>query len=115
MLGSFTKYAGILQTLIGLAGAASPGVAQALGTGMGTNGLNVLSGAALSYLGFQGSPAAQSTGALGIGGINALVGVLGLLGINSVAGIPLNATVVGNAINLGIGAWGLVAGFAGKK
>jgi hypothetical protein len=115
MLDSFTKYAGILQTLIGLAGAASPDVASALGTGSGTNGLNVLSGALLSYLGFKGSPGAQASGALGIGGVNALVGVLGMLGIDNVAGIPLNATVVGNLINLAIGVWGLLAGFTGKK
>jgi hypothetical protein len=90
-------------------------VASALGTGTGTNGLNVLSGLALSYLGFKGSPAAQQTGALGLGGVNAVVGLLGMMGINNVAGIPLNATVVGNVINLAIGAWGILAGIMAKK
>jgi len=115
MLNTFTKYAGILQTLIGLAGTASPGAAAALGAGSGAAGFNVLSGAVLSYLGFKGSPGAQATGALSLGAINAIVGVLGMMGINNVAGIPLNATVVGNVINLAIGAWGVIAGLSAKK
>lgn len=115
MLGTFTKYAGLVQTLIGLAGAASPAAASALGTGMGASGFNVLSGALLSYLGFKGSPGAQAVGAQALGGVNAIVGVLGLLGINQIAGIPLNASNVGAVINLAIGAWGLLAGFMGKK
>ena len=54
-------------------------------------------------------------GALGLGGVNALVGILGMVGINNIAGIPLNATVVGNAISLAIGAWGLISGLMAKK
>ena len=115
MVDTFAKYAGLAQTVIGALGAASPQVASALGTGTGTNGLNVLSGLALSYLGFKGTPAAQKTGALSLGAINAIVGVLGMAGIHNVAGIPLNATVVGNVINLDIGAWGILAGVMAKK
>jgi hypothetical protein len=37
------------------------------------------------------------------------LGVLGLLGIERVAGLPLNASILGNAINVGIGIWGLVS------
>lgn len=115
MVDTFAKYAGLAQTLIGVLGAASPAAAAALGTGTGSNGLNVLSGLALSYLGFKGTPAAQQTGALSLGGLNALVGVLGMLGINNIAGIPLNASVVGNVINLAIGAWGILSGVMAKK
>lgn len=115
MVDTFTKYAGLAQTALGVLGAASPAVASAIGTGTGTNGLNVISGLALSYLGFKGSPGAQQAGALGLGGVNALVGVLGMLGINNVAGIPLNASTVGNIISLAIGAWGIVSGLMAKK
>jgi len=115
MVDTFAKYAGLAQTAIGVLGAASPAVASALGTGSGTNGLNMLSGLALSYLGFKGAPAAQQTGAMALGGVNALVGVLGMLGMNNIAGIPLNASVVGNVINLAIGAWGILAGVMAKK
>jgi hypothetical protein len=51
MLQSFTKYAGIAQTLIGILGAT--GFSPALG-GTGGGVFNVLSGAVLSYLGFKG-------------------------------------------------------------
>lgn len=115
MVDTFAKYAGLAQTALGVLGAASPAVASAIGTGTGANGLNVLSGLALTYLGFKGSPSAQKTGALGLGGVNALVGVLGMLGISNLAGIPLNATTVGNIISLAIGAWGILAGVMAKK
>jgi hypothetical protein len=115
MVDIFTKYAGLAQTAIGVLGAASPDVASALGTGTGANGLNVLSGLALSYLGFKGSAAHQRTGALSIGTLNAIVGVLGMLGISNIAGIPLNVTAVGNIINLAIGAWGILSGLMAKK
>ena len=115
MVDTFAKYAGLAQTALGVLGAASPEVASAIGTGTGTNGLNVLSGLALSYLGFKGTPDTQKMGALGLGGVNALVGILGMVGINNIAGIPLNATVVGNAISLAIGAWGLISGLMAKK
>jgi len=115
MVDTFTKYAGLAQTAMGVLGAASPAVAGALGQGMGGSGFNVLSGLALSYLGFKGSPDAQRTGALGIGSINAIVGVLGLVGINNIAGIPLSASNVGAIINLAIGAWGVISGLMAKK
>lgn len=115
MVDTFTKYAGIAQTVLGALGAASPAVAGALGTGTGSSGFNVLSGLALSYLGFKGTPATQRTGALGIGSLNAIVGVLGMLGINQVAGIPLNTSNVGALINLAIGAWGVISGLMAKK
>lgn len=74
----------------------------------------MLSGAALSYLGFKGTENAQRMGAKGLGGLNALVGVLGLFGINTLLGIPLNEGAISKTVNLAIGAWGLIAGFMKK-
>jgi hypothetical protein len=37
------------------------------------------------------------------------------LGVNNLAGIPMNQGMGANIINLLIGAWGLWAGFAGRK
>jgi hypothetical protein len=113
MLQSFTKYAGIAQTLIGVLGAS--GFSPALGAGTGGSVFNVLSGAALSYLGFKGTPSQQKSGALGIGAANAIVGVLGMMGMTSIAGIPLNAGTVASVVNLAIGAWGVYAGMTAKK
>ena len=72
MLQSFTKYAGIAQTLIGVLGAT--GFSPALGGAKG-GVFNVLSGAALSYLGFKGTPSQQTTGALDIGAWGILAAV----------------------------------------
>lgn len=115
MLQAFTKYAGIAQTALGVLGAAAPGVSAAVGTATGGNIFNILSGAALSYLGFKGTGGQQQTGSLVVGGLNALVGILGAAGITSIAGFPLSGGLISNVINIGIGAWGLLAGFMTKK
>jgi hypothetical protein len=114
MLQAFLKLAGPLQAALGAGGVAVPALAGALGTGLGGNVVNLASGAIASYLGFQGSPAAQQNGARFLGIANTLVGVLGAAGINQVAGITLSQGNVAMAINLGIGIWGLVAGFMKK-
>ncbi len=114
MLQAFLKYAGPLQAALGAGGAAVPALAGALGTGMGGNLVNLASGAVASYLGYKGAPAAQVNGARFLGIANVLVGVLGAAGVNQVAGFALNQGNVAMAINLVIGAWGLVAGFMKK-
>ena len=114
MLQAFLKLAGPLQALLGAGGAAAPGLAEALGTGMGGNLVNLASGAVASYLGFQGSPSAQANGAKFLGIANTLVGVLGAAGVHQIAGIPLSSGTVSMAINLGIGIWGLAAGLMKK-
>lgn len=113
MLQAFTRYAGILQALLGVIGATAPGVAP-LGAGTGGSIFNILSGAALSYLGFKGTANQQRTGALGIGTVNAIVGVLGMIGLREVAGIELHAGNVSMILNLAIGAWGIIAGLMKK-
>jgi hypothetical protein len=114
MLQAYTRYAGVAQTLLGLLGAAAPGVAPALGAGTGGSVFNILSGGALSYLGFKGTAAQQRTGALGIGTVNAVVGVLGVLGVREIGGIPLNPGTISMIVNLAIGAWGIIAGLMKK-
>ncbi|MGH9319414.1 MAG: hypothetical protein ACRD3V_05935, partial [Vicinamibacteria bacterium] len=104
---------GIAQALIGVVGAT--GVAPGLDVGGGASIFNILSGAALSYLGFKGTPSQQKTGGLGIGVVNALVGVLGIMGIREIAGIPMTAGTVGTIVNLAVGAWGILAGITAKK
>ncbi len=115
MLQTFLKFAGPLQAALGAGGAAVPALAGALGTGMGGNLVNLASGAAASYLGFQGAPAAQQRGAQFIGIANTLVGVLGAAGVTQVAGFDLNQGTVAMAINFIVGIWGLAAGFMKQK
>lgn len=119
---NLSRYAGLAQAGIGVLSQFVPSIGTALGaatTGAGILGdgnlVNILSGAALSYLGFQGSDSTQRTGAQALGGLNGLVGILGALGINNLGGLQLTngwGTIV---INLLIGAWGLYSGFAKKQ
>jgi len=110
----FAKYTGVIQFLLGALGQFVPGLRSMLGASSGGNIFNMLSGAALGYLGMKGSPSAQQTGAKVIGGANALVGLLGAFGVSNIAGMQLNEGLLSNVVNLGIGAWGLYSGFAKK-
>jgi hypothetical protein len=117
MLQNFTRYAGIVQTLIGLLSQFVPSIGSMLDAqAAGGNIFNILSGAALSYLGFKGSESGQRTGAQVVGGLNGLVGLLGFIKPDMLAGLGLNLNsgAVSNIINLAIAAWGLYAGFAKK-
>jgi len=105
------KYVGPVQALLGVGGAAVPAIAGALGTGMGGNLVNVLSGGVASDLGYKGAPAAQQRGAQFLGIANILVGVLNAAGVHQIAGFGLNQGNVSTAISLVIGIWGVVAGF----
>ena len=44
-----------------------------------------------------------------------LVGVLNALGVRELAGFPTNEGNVATVVNLGLGAWELLAGFMAKK
>jgi uncharacterized membrane protein YuzA (DUF378 family) len=119
MLKNFLQYGGGAQAVIGLLGQFVPAVgsmmnSQAAGAATGGNVFNILSGAALSYLGLKGSDGGQRMGAQVIGGLNGLVGLLGAFGVNSFLGMPLNESMLSTIVNLVIGAWGLFAGFSKK-
>lgn len=123
MLQTFTKYAGLAQMIIGLLGQFVPGIGSMLGAEAGTtagnilgggNLINVLSGAALSYLGFKGTESAQRTGAQTLGGLNGLVGILGAFGLNNLGGLQLTNGWLAIIINLAVGAWGLYSAYAKK-
>ena len=105
MTQTFTKIAGVIQAILGVIGTASP---ETIGAQTGGSIFNLLSGAALSYLGFKGSDANQRMGAQVLGGANGLVGLLGAFG-------GIEQGTLATIINLAIGAWGLYAGFAKKQ
>ncbi|MCG3120750.1 MAG: hypothetical protein ALAOOOJD_03590 [bacterium] len=121
MLQNFLRYAGGGQAILGVLSQFIPSLGTMLGAAATTGGvlgggnlINILSGAALSYLGLKGSDSAQRTGAQTLGGLNGLVGILGALGVNNLGGLQLSngwGTVV---INLLVAAWGLYSSFAKK-
>ncbi len=115
MLSAFSKYAGAIQAVLGAVGTAAPTAVPALGAAQGGSIFNLISGLVLSYLGFKGGESQQRVGALGIGGLNAVVGVLGALGVTNIAGITLNESTLGIIVNLAVGAWGLISGLMKKK
>jgi hypothetical protein len=115
MVETFARIAGPLQGALGVLTAVSPAAAAILGAGTGASALNVLSGTAFGLLGFRGTSGAQRPGIQILGGVNVAVGLLGLLGIGQVGGVPMNATTVGNVINLGLGIGAVLAGFAARK
>jgi hypothetical protein len=114
MLQMFSKYAGVIQGVLGAVGTASPSIGASLGTAQGGSIFNLISGAALSYLGFQGNEGQQKMGAIGIGGVNAVVGLLSAFGVHTIGGVTLTEGTIGTIINLAVGAWGLVAGLKKK-
>ena len=113
MLQTFTKYAGIIQAVLGAAGTVSPDLAATLGTSGGSSIFNLISGAVLGYLGMKGTETQQRAGALGIGGLNGILGLLSAFGVNNL-GITPDGTI-GIIINLAVAAWGLYAGLKKKQ
>ena len=122
MLQTFTRYAGLIQAAIGVLSQFIPSLGSMLGAQTAGGNLlasgnlfNILSGAALSYLGLRGSESAQRTGAQALGGLNGLVGLLGAFSVNNLGGLQLTngwGTII---INLLVAAWGLYSGFAKQR
>ncbi|NUO82407.1 hypothetical protein HUU05_20215 [candidate division KSB1 bacterium] len=116
MAQTFSKYAGIIQTVVGLLGLVPGNLGGMLNTGQGSDIFNTIAGLALSYFGFKGSESQQRTGAQTVGGLSAIMGLLGGLGVNSTGAFALSeGWSLPNIINLLIGAWGLYSGFIAKK
>lgn len=114
MAQNFSKYAGIIQTLVGAVSQFAPSIGTMLGAAQGSNIVSIVIGLALSYFGFKGSDSQQRMGAQVGGGLSALVGLLGTAGV-AIPGLELSQGVSGaNIVNLLVGAWGLYSGFAKK-
>ena len=107
MLQTFSKYAGVIQTLLGLSGQFVPAIGSAIGTATGGNTFNIVSGIALSYLGYKGTPGALQATVPALSGLNGLAGILGFTSL-------MPQGTLSNVINLAIAAWGLYARFAKK-
>jgi hypothetical protein len=116
MLKLLTRLGGPIQGLFGLAAQFIPSVASAVDSGaQGGNIFNIASGALLTALGLQKSESAQKAGAIGIGGLNGLAGLLSAFGVNNIGGFTMSKGWLPIAVNLVIGAWGLISGFMKKK
>ncbi len=115
MAQNFSKYAGIIQVLMGALGKFGPeSLTTMLGAASGNNIISMLLGLVLSYFGFKGTDGQQRMGAQVGGGLSALVGLLGTASI-AIPGLDLSQGVSGaNIVNLLVGAWGLYSGFAKK-
>lgn len=124
MAQTFAKYAGIIQTLVGVAGKFAPDSiknllmsakdAAAAGGGIGGSSIvSIVIGLVLSYFGFKGSDSQQRMGAQVGGGLSALVGVLGVANVGADLGLSQGLSGA-NVVNMLIGAWGLYSGFAKK-
>ncbi len=114
MAQTFSKYAGIIQLLVGALGKFGPeSLTTMLGAGSGNNIISIVLGLVLSYFGFKGSEGQQRMGAQIGGGVSALVGVLGAAGFGDFAGLSSGMSGA-NVVNMLVGAWGLYSGFAKK-
>jgi hypothetical protein len=108
MLQQFSRWAGAAQAAFGAFGVASADVSSAVGTQDQGNIFNILSGAALGYLGMKATPAQMRYGVPAIAALNGIVGLLGAFGVHSILGFELNESLIANIVNIGICA----AGFA---
>jgi hypothetical protein len=117
MLKNFSKIVGIAQAAFGALGTANlAGGGAALGTQQGGDIFNLVSGAALGWLGLKGTQAQQKIGVPTVSGLNGIVGLLGLLGQNNpLAGISMNNGTAGSLINLAIAAFGFISTFMKQK
>jgi hypothetical protein len=114
-MGNLMKIIGIVQGLVGAAGTAPTGLDKITQTAQGGDIFNLISGAALSYLGMKGSAGQQKVGIPTVSGLNGIVGLLGLLNNNPLAGLQMNNGTTGSWINIAIAVIGFIISFTKKK
>lgn len=110
------KIIGLAQGAIGALGTAAPAaIGGAIQTAQGGSIFNLLSGAALSFLGLKGGTSPlQKAGLPTVSGLNGLVGLLGLLGPNTLLS-GLNNGTTGSLINIAVSVVGFIATFMKNK
>lgn len=111
------KIIGLAQGALGALGTAAPtAVGSAVQTAQGGSIFNLLSGAALGFLGLKGNDAQQKVGIPAISGLNGIVGILGLLGTNNpLSSLQLNNGTTGSLINIAVSVIGFIATFMKNK
>jgi len=110
------KIIGLAQGALGVLGVTPTGVDNVIQTAQGGDIFNLLSGAALGFLGMKGNANQQKIGLPAVSGLNGLVGLLGLLGPNNpLSALQLNNGTVGSLINIAISAVGFIASFMKGK
>jgi len=115
MGNNLTKIIGIVQGLFGLLGTATMADA-ALQTAQAGSIFNLVSGAALSFLGMKGNTAQKKVGLPAVAGLNGVVGLLGLLGANNpLSALQMDNGTGGSLINIAISVIGFAATFMKKK
>ncbi len=110
------KIIGLAQGALGALGVAPTGVDTAIQTAQGGDIFNLLSGAALGFLGMKGNTGLQKVGIPAVSGLNGLVGLLGLLGANNpLSALQLNNGTIGSLINIAVAVVGFIATFMKNK
>ncbi|MDM7925882.1 MAG: hypothetical protein QUS35_07665 [bacterium] len=113
---NLVKIIGLVQGAAGLLGTASAGASSAMQTAQGGDIFNLLSGAALGFLGLKGTASQQKVGLPAVSGLNGLVGLLGLLGANNpLSALQMNNGTGGSLINIAISAIGFIVSFMKNK
>lgn len=114
---NLVKIIGLVQAALGAAGAAAPdAVGTAVQTAQGGSIFNLLSGAALGFLGLKGTASQQKVGLPAVSGLNGLVGLLGLLGGgNLLSSLNMYYGTGGSLINIAISAIGFIVSFMKNK
>ncbi|MCX7029534.1 MAG: hypothetical protein NTU62_05365 [Spirochaetes bacterium] len=114
---TLTGILGAAQGLFGILGTATGGVTDAVGTAPAGNIFNIVSGAAMGFLGFGTPEKTQKVGVPIIAALNAIMGVLGFAGVQNIGSLNLNTgTGAGaNFINIGVAVLGFIFTFLKSK
>jgi hypothetical protein len=112
MAKMYCQWVGIILIVLGLIGLFAGGNLLGVNVSGLHTWIHLVSGVALTYLGFTGT--AVKTGAQAFGVIYTLVAVLGFIGGGSVLGL-IQVNTLYNLIHLVVGLIGLWVGFGSKE